>query len=322
MFLIPAIALSAPIALTVMLAPWERLPLWAQAGPPLAFFGVVVLAELAASEQSPSVLALMLLPVLWLAANGTRMQVAGLPRRAGHHGHRRRADHRRHRRRLAPGVRLAAGGGADQPERAARGRVNRRSEARYRTLVDHLPDMAVLTFDRDLRYDLAAGRGLDTLGVDPAAFEGKTLFDVVEEERRAPLEKVYREALDGRESSMEWRSARNPSRDLWLRGVPLRDDDGRVQGGMVVSQDVTERNRAEAAAREAQELFRRAFEDGEIGMAIVSLDGHYLRVNRAMCRILGRSEDQIRGRSFTEVTHPEDCAESFQAMDEMLGART
>ena len=50
-FLIPAVALSAAIALTVMLAPWERLPAWAQAGPPLAFFGVVVLAELAASEQ-------------------------------------------------------------------------------------------------------------------------------------------------------------------------------------------------------------------------------------------------------------------------------
>ena len=37
-------------AVTVMLAPWERLPLWAQSAPPLVFFGVVLLAEVAASE--------------------------------------------------------------------------------------------------------------------------------------------------------------------------------------------------------------------------------------------------------------------------------
>ena len=74
-YLFLAIALSAAIALAVMLCPWQRLPAWAQAAPPLAFFGVVVLTEMAAAEKHPSVLALMLLPVLWLAANGTRIQV-------------------------------------------------------------------------------------------------------------------------------------------------------------------------------------------------------------------------------------------------------
>ena len=118
---------------------------------------------------------------------------------------------------------------------------------------------------------------------------------MVGEERRPFLEEVYRTALRGGSRLVRVHLAARPDRDLWLRAVPLRDDDGTVQGGMVVSQDVTERNRAEAAAREAQELFRRAFEDGEIGMAIVSLDGHYLRVNRAMCQIIGRPEDRAPG---------------------------
>ena len=63
------------IALAARCCPGAGCPAGPRPGPPLAFFGVVVLAEVAAGEQSPSLLALMLLPVLWLAANGTRMEV-------------------------------------------------------------------------------------------------------------------------------------------------------------------------------------------------------------------------------------------------------
>ena len=92
-----------------------------------------------------------------------------------------------------------------------------RSEARYRTLVDHLPDMAVVTFDRDMRYDLAAGRALSTLDV----------------EQLPQLDALHRAALDGRESSLEVASETEPARDLWLRSVPLRGEGDRVQGGML-----------------------------------------------------------------------------------------
>ena len=91
--------------------------------------------------------------------------------------------------------------------------------------------MTVLTFDRNLRYDLAAGRGLDTLGVDPATFEGRTLYDVVDEERRGPLETST--ATRSTVTSPRWSgvSGDNPGRDLWLRGVPLRDGEGGCRAG-------------------------------------------------------------------------------------------
>ena len=53
-------------------------------------------------------------------------------------------------------------------------------------------------------------------------------------------------------------------------------------------------------------------------MAIVSLDGHYLRVNRCAVPHLGRSEADPLGRRLSEIVHPDDFATAHRQMD---GAR-
>lgn len=63
---------------------------------------------------------------------------------------------------------------------------------------------------------------------------------------------------------------------------------------------------AEAALRESEARFRSAFEDAGVGMALQALDGRYLRVNRALCEMLGYAAEELLGRTFAEVTHPED----------------
>jgi PAS domain S-box-containing protein len=70
--------------------------------------------------------------------------------------------------------------------------------------------------------------------------------------------------------------------------------------------DLTERYRVEKAQREAEERFRLTFENAPIGMVIVGLDGRFLRVNQAFCRMLGYSEEELGQLTFLELTHPED----------------
>jgi diguanylate cyclase (GGDEF)-like protein len=66
-----AVALSGIIVLTVAVAPWERLPRFAEVVPPLMYF--VVIALLRESQGADSgYTALALLPVFWLALYGTR----------------------------------------------------------------------------------------------------------------------------------------------------------------------------------------------------------------------------------------------------------
>lgn len=74
------------------------------------------------------------------------------------------------------------------------------------------------------------------------------------------------------------------------------------------ARDITERKRAEEALRESEERFRTAFEAGAVAMALTAMDTTLLKVNPSFCRMLGFSESELVGRSFIEITHPDDVA--------------
>ncbi|MBW4681645.1 MAG: PAS domain S-box protein [Microcoleus vaginatus WJT46-NPBG5] len=84
------------------------------------------------------------------------------------------------------------------------------------------------------------------------------------------------------------------------------DDSGELTGITGTLNDITERKQTEAALRESEERFRRAFEDVATGMALVGLDGGYLQVNRALCQILGYSELELTATTSHALTHPAD----------------
>ncbi len=67
---------------------------------------------------------------------------------------------------------------------------------------------------------------------------------------------------------------------------------------------VMERDRAYAVLRESEERFSGAFEHAPIGVALVLTDGRWLKVNRALCELLGYSETELLTHDFQSVTHP------------------
>ena len=58
--------------------------------------------------------------------------------------------------------------------------------------------------------------------------------------------------------------------------------------------------------KDTQAHLRRVFDDGIIGMALMTKDGRYHQVNDALCTLLGYTQDELIGMHFLEVTHPDD----------------
>jgi len=86
----------------------------------------------------------------------------------------------------------------------------------------------------------------------------------------------------------------------------LYNTDGAPVRILGVTQDITDRRIAEEALRESEDRFRRTFENAEVGMAHVALDGQWLRVNHRLCEITGFTHEELRTKTFGDLTHPED----------------
>src|SRR5262249_38343473 len=124
-------------------------------------------------------------------------------------------------------------------------------------------------------------------GFDAARAMGRALSEVVsllDEDTKGPLTPLLGQAFESGSAILP----RGAIRRREGRGdvsvdesaAPIRDDDERVLGGVVVLRDVGERKRMEEALLSSEERFHSAFEQAAIGMALVSTSGEILQANR------------------------------------------
>jgi PAS domain S-box-containing protein len=120
----------------------------------------------------------------------------------------------------------------------------------------------------------------------------------------APNRKVTGVRRDGQEIQVE------------IRLNPVETRTGHMVIASVI--DVTVRHRADEVLRESEERFRSAFETAPHGMALASLEGRWLRVNAALCVMLGYSEKELLATDFQSITHPEDLGSDLAAAAALL----
>lgn len=88
-----------------------------------------------------------------------------------------------------------------------------------------------------------------------------------------------------------------------------RFNDGKFVNTRCFTLDVTHLREAERARRESEERLAATYEAATIGIAEADETGRLLRVNDALCKMLGRSREQLLSMSFSDYTHQDDRAE-------------
>ncbi|MCW3016768.1 MAG: hypothetical protein JWO02_3860 [Solirubrobacterales bacterium] len=80
--------------------------------------------------------------------------------------------------------------------------------------------------------------------------------------------------------------------------------------------DAVEHDRDELAR--ATQLFATAFADAPVGMALVGLDGAWMKVNRSLLELTGYSEDELLALTFQDITHPDDLDADLELLQRLV----
>ena len=195
----------------------------------------------------------------------------------------------------------------DASERRAADEALATNEALLRQFIQHSP-AAIAMFDTEMRYLQASNRWLSDYHLEEQVIIGRSHYEVFPDipER---WKEVHRRVLAGAvEECAEDPFERDDGGTEWLQWEcqPWYRVGGVVGGIIMFTQVITERKETEERLREQEDRFRGAFSNAPIGMALVSPEGAWLRVNRSVCDILGFTEEELLSTTFKTITHPED----------------
>lgn len=146
------------------------------------------------------------------------------------------------------------------------------------------------------------------------------IHDAQQQER---LRDAMRRAAAGEQVRFESTHPTVDGSTIWLdiSITPFHDEQGQVVLLIPEGRDITARKASERALQLQEERFRSAFEHAPIGFALVSPDGRWLRVNEALCQLVGHDEDSLLATTFQHITHPDDLQADLQLVQDVLAGR-
>jgi diguanylate cyclase (GGDEF)-like protein/PAS domain S-box-containing protein len=201
-----------------------------------------------------------------------------------------------------------------------------------------LPEALIVVFDRELRFVLTAGHALERLAKPRAALEGELVGSIFPAALWKPVEPLFRSALAGETRSREvWTPEgrhclmvdvgplrANGSQSPFSPGddVPGGAAAAGIVGGVAVVLDITARRHADLLSPAARGgNFEEVFERAPIGTALLDGAGRWLLVNRALCEITGYTADELVGKRFDGIVHPEDAENDSEQRQRLLAGQ-
>jgi diguanylate cyclase (GGDEF)-like protein/PAS domain S-box-containing protein len=177
-------------------------------------------------------------------------------------------------------------------------------------------DASIMVFDSNLRFTLAAGHTLAP-GQDSSVYsEGRPVSAAFSPELWPTIEPLCRSALRGETRSRKIRTA-DGAHHLTIDVGPLSVHHppaaAVIAGGVAVVLDASL-----AAPEPPSEHFELLFERAPIGTGLIDQDDRWVLVNQALCDITGYTSDELIGKRFADISHPEDATNDTARRQQLL----
>ncbi len=177
--------------------------------------------------------------------------------------------------------------------------------------------------DADGLFTFLSDTAESLLGYRPEELVGRVHFyDLHPDREREALKKAAFARFEGKEP---FRSLGNSIRTkdgtiLWFstNAIPLFDGEGKFCGYRGTNTDITGHKMMEEKLHESEVRYSAIVENSPLGITLQDSGGVIVYANAAFARMLGVCREDIAGRSYPDLVHPDDRAESLLRIDRNL----
>jgi PAS domain S-box-containing protein len=193
-----------------------------------------------------------------------------------------------------------------------------RSERKFRSIVESSP-MGMYFYklqpDGKLVFDGANPAADKIIGTDHHKYIGKTIQEAFPNLANTNVLEMYSKVATGELNTQQFEIEYHDEQQI--NGVfsvtVFQSGENFVTVQFI---DISEQKNAELALKVSEERFRHVFEHSPIGMSMTGVDGT-LRANNAFCEMVGYTEEELQGKSWKEITHPDDIQESIDVINRL-----
>jgi len=211
---------------------------------------------------------------------------------------------------------------ADKTGRMEASTVLADSEFKYKSLVESSQD-AIFVVDKNDYYQFVNNAFATTLGHMYEYFAGKSFWDIYPKDladmRYEGVVKVFETGLPSEVEVV----VPLPGKTLHYlaKTNPIKDGQGNVFQVLVTATDITARKHAEEKLLESEKRYEQIDSSSRDSIYAYDRQGRFIHANRALCRLLGRSREEIIGKTHAELGFPPAQCEEWQALHDEVYAR-
>ncbi|TGJ99433.1 PAS domain S-box protein [Leptospira semungkisensis] len=167
---------------------------------------------------------------------------------------------------------------------------------------------------------------IERLGLNEETVSYEDFLSAIDPEYRSEFVNGLENAKKGIPFSMDELLFLSPKKTRLYFKAGIKPGPSKTETSLIfLLQDITsfrsdqeKGKKIEDSLHQSELTFRGAFENNGIGMALVSDQGKWLKVNRKLCEIFGYTEEELFTKTFQDLTHPDDLAKDLDSVQRML----
>lgn len=186
-------------------------------------------------------------------------------------------------------------------------------ENKFTSLFDNNPDGLLIADPETRKFISANSKICEMLGYSLSEILSLGVSDIHPQESLVRVLEEFNLMRFSNKPLAEYIPVLRKDRTIFYADINLANvevEDKRYLVG--IFRDITHRKIMLDSLQLSEEQFRTAFENSSIGMALVAIDGSFLRVNKSLCGIVGYTPAELLKMTFIDITHQDDLTDDIK----------